>query len=150
MAGEKMKNLCAPIPEPLHLKVREHQERAGQTLGQYMTWLIAKFYEGEERSKMKEGQKTVAFQVPEELFRQFKDYLKRQGVKQNAFFLACIRRRWRRRSGERARDGGKSRRERTGYGSPVRSRPSVRSAPGSPPAPDPTGPDTRRTSGVRP
>ena len=39
---------------------------------------------------MKENQRTVAFQVPTELFEQFKDYLKRKGVKQNAFFLSCI------------------------------------------------------------
>lgn len=39
---------------------------------------------------MKGNQRTVAFQVPEELFERFKEYLKRQGVKQNAFFLNCI------------------------------------------------------------
>ena len=41
---------------------------------------------------MKENQRTVAFQVPEELFERFKAYLKQQGIKQNAFFLNCIRR----------------------------------------------------------
>ena len=39
---------------------------------------------------MKGNQRTVAFQVPEELFERFKEYLKRNGVKQNAFFLDCI------------------------------------------------------------
>jgi len=41
---------------------------------------------------MKENQRTVAFQVSTELFDQFKDYLKRKGIKQNAFFLDCIQR----------------------------------------------------------
>lgn len=36
-------------------------------------------------------QRTVAFQVPEELFEQFKEYLKQHNMKQNAFFLDCIR-----------------------------------------------------------
>lgn len=36
-------------------------------------------------------QRTVAFQVPEELFEQFKEYLKQHNMKQNAFFLNCIR-----------------------------------------------------------
>lgn len=36
-------------------------------------------------------QRTVAFQVPEELFEQFKEYLKLHNVRQNAFFLDCIR-----------------------------------------------------------
>ena len=40
---------------------------------------------------MKENQRTVAFQVSTELFDQFKGYLNRKGVKQNAFFLDCIR-----------------------------------------------------------
>ena len=35
--------------------------------------------------------RTVAFQVPTELFEQLKAYLKRNGIKQNAFFLDCIR-----------------------------------------------------------
>ncbi|NBI65976.1 hypothetical protein D1646_03950 [Pseudoflavonifractor sp. 60] len=90
--AESTRNLCAQIPESLHSKVRERQEASGQTLGQYMTWLITKFYEEQEMKPMaKENQRTVAFQVPAELFEQFKEYLKRQGVKQNAFFLNCIR-----------------------------------------------------------
>lgn len=89
---EPTKNLCAPIPAPLHALLRERQEASGKTLGQYMTWLITKFYEEEEKPTMKGNQRTVAFQVPEELFERFKEYLKKNGVKQNAFFLDCIRR----------------------------------------------------------
>ncbi len=89
--AEKTKNLCAPIPEALHAKVREHQEASGQTLGQYMAWLIKKFYETEEEKTMaKDNQRTVAFQVDAELFERFKEYLKARGIKQNAFFLECI------------------------------------------------------------
>ena len=87
--AELTRNLCAQIPVSLHTQVRERQEASGKTLGQYMTWLITKFYE-EENPTMKGNQRTVAFQVPEELFERFKEYLKRQGVKQNAFFLNCI------------------------------------------------------------
>lgn len=90
--AENTKNLCAQIPESLHAKVRERQEASGQTLGQYMTELITKFYEQEMKPTMKENQRTVAFQVSTELFDQFKDYLKRKGIKQNAFFLNCIQR----------------------------------------------------------
>ena len=90
--AENTKNLCAQIPESLHAKVRERQEASGQTLSQYMTELITKFYEQEMKPTMKENQRTVAFQVSTELFEQFKDYLKRKGIKQNAFFLGCIQR----------------------------------------------------------
>ena len=85
--AENIKNLCAPIPTELHAQLRQRQEESGQTLSQYMTWLITKFYESEGKSTMKENQRTIAFQVSTELF---KHYLQRKGIKQNAFFLACI------------------------------------------------------------
>ncbi|OUQ82829.1 hypothetical protein [Flavonifractor sp. An10] len=90
----KVKNLCAPIPEGLHARVREAQEASGQTLGQYMTWLIQTFYDNQnkEENTMNTDKRTVAFQVPGELFERFKDYLQERGIKQNAFFLDCIHR----------------------------------------------------------
>ena len=81
--AEKTRNLCAQIPIELHSKVRERQEASGKTLGQYMTWLITKFYEEEGKTTMKGNQRTVAFE-------RFKEYLKKNGIKQNAFFLDCI------------------------------------------------------------
>ena len=45
---------------------------------------------------MSGDKRTVAFQVPGELFERFKDYLQEKGIKQNAFFLDCIHRAWRR------------------------------------------------------
>ncbi len=90
--SDSTKNLCAQIPATLHSTVRERQEASGQSLSQYMTWLITKFYEMEMNNTMNEKGKvrTVAFQVSEELFERFKAYLKQQGIKQNAFFLNCI------------------------------------------------------------
>lgn len=89
----KVKNLCAPIPEELHARVREEQEASGQTLGQYMTWLLQTFYHNQkEETTMNGDKRTVAFQVPGELFEKFKDYLQERGIKQNAFFLDCIHR----------------------------------------------------------
>ena len=91
--AEKTRNLCAEIPEELHGKVRQRQNESGKNLSQYMTWLITTFYEMEDKPKMsKENTRTVAFQVPEELFERFKEYLSKHGVKQNAFFLDCIQR----------------------------------------------------------
>ncbi|MDB7954140.1 hypothetical protein [Flavonifractor plautii] len=90
---EKVKNLCAPIPAGLHARVREEQEASGKTLGQYMAWLIQTFYDNQkEETTMSGDKRTVAFQVPGELFEKFKDYLQERGIKQNAFFLDCIHR----------------------------------------------------------
>lgn len=90
--AEETKNLCAQIPKPLHSKIRQEQELSGKTLSEYMTWLITDFYENEGKKTMYGKQRTVAFQVSEELFEQFKEYLKRHNMKQNAFFLDCIQR----------------------------------------------------------
>ena len=92
--AENIKNLCAPVPAGLHARVREAQEASGQTLSQYMTWLIQTFYENQNKEEhmMNTDKRTVAFQVPGELFEKFKDYLQERGIKQNAFFLDCIHR----------------------------------------------------------
>ena len=50
--AEKTRNLCAEIPLELHTKVRQRQAESGKTLSRYMTALITKFYEMEERQTM--------------------------------------------------------------------------------------------------
>ena len=90
--AEKTKNLCAQIPESLHAKVRERQEESGKSLSTYITDLITKFFEMEGKTMASGNQRTVAFQVDAELFERFKEYLKANGIKQNAFFLDCIQR----------------------------------------------------------
>ena len=91
--AEDIKNLCAPIPSALHAQVRENQEASGKTLGQYMTWLITQFYEYEKGGtpNMADNKRTVAFQVPADLFEQFKAYLKQHGMTQKDFVIHCIR-----------------------------------------------------------
>lgn len=71
------KNLCAQIPLELHAKVRAEQERSGLTLGAYITDVLTKFYEKGE-SKMNDTTRTLAFQIPDELFWRIKDHLTRE------------------------------------------------------------------------
>ena len=40
-----MKNLCAPIPEALHQRVRQEQEQRGQTLSDYITDILKEHFE---------------------------------------------------------------------------------------------------------
>lgn len=92
MAEEK-RNLCAQVPISLHSRVRQEQEESGQTLSKYMTQLITEFYHMKEnQGNMNTETRTVAFQVPPELFEEFKAYLQRNHIKQKEFFLACIQR----------------------------------------------------------
>lgn len=73
---EPQKNLCAMIPLSLHAKVREEQERSGQSLSMYMTQLLTNYYEKGEKSM--DFTKTLAFQVSEELYNRIKEHLERE------------------------------------------------------------------------
>ena len=92
---ESTKNLCAQIPESLHARVRAEQEQSGQTLSQYITALITEHYNQKEGKKM-DGNRTMAFQISEELFQRIKRYLdsesERTGHKlsQREFVLGLI------------------------------------------------------------
>ena len=70
---EETKNLCVQLPISLHAKVREEQEKSGKVLTAYFTELLTEYYE--KRDKKMENTRTLAFQVPEEMFQRIKDYL---------------------------------------------------------------------------
>jgi predicted DNA-binding protein len=72
---ENTKNLCAQVPESLHARVRAEQEQSGQTLSQYVTALITEYYTNQKGDKKMEGSRTMAFQIPEEMFQRIKRYL---------------------------------------------------------------------------
>ena len=94
MAGAT-KNLCAQIPVELHDRLRAEQERSGMTLSVYMTDLLTRYYE-KESEKTVEGMRTMAFQMPEEMFRRLKKHLERESqrtgkkVSQKQFVLGLI------------------------------------------------------------
>ena len=93
---EPTKNLCAHIPVSLHARVREEQERSGQPLSAYITELLTEYYRRSEKSM--EYTKTLAFQIPEELFYRIKDHLAREKertgkkLSQRDFVLGLIER----------------------------------------------------------
>ena len=95
--AENQKNLCAMIPAELHSRVRAAQEQAGLTLGAYMTQLLTDYYEG-RKEKMEKGMRTMAFQIPEEMFQRLKKLLKQESVctgkkvSQKEFVLGLIQR----------------------------------------------------------
>ncbi len=43
---ERRKNICAMIPESLHIKVREEQEQMALTLSEYAEKIIREHFEG--------------------------------------------------------------------------------------------------------
>ncbi len=69
------------------------RERSGQTLSQYVTWLISKFYEYEKGAvKMENGEtRTLAIQISAELFDELDKYLASHKLKKKAFLTDLIR-----------------------------------------------------------
>ena len=86
---EEKKNLCAPIPLSLHQRLRAEQEQRGQTLSDYITDILREHFEGGART-MNANNRTIAFQVPEELFQRIKGYLQRNNMSQKQFVLGLI------------------------------------------------------------
>ena len=84
------KNLCAMIPADLHARVRLEQEQSGKTLSEYVEQLIQNYYNMKENKKMTGDMRTMAIQLPEELFERLKAYLKRNNLKQKQFIIGLI------------------------------------------------------------
>ena len=96
MADEK-KGITVKIDADLHAEIREYLERhEGMTMAEFIT--LAVDDELHPKIQQKEGNnmgnmRTMAFQVPEELFQRIKDYLHRNNMSQKEFVLRSEERR---------------------------------------------------------
>ena len=75
------KNLCAQISLDLHQKISEAREAAGLTTAQYITELLTEYFKMKEnggKTTMANNSRTMAFQIPEDLFQRIKAHLERE------------------------------------------------------------------------
>jgi hypothetical protein len=93
MSETEKKGITVKIDADLHAQVRQYIEANGMT----MTEFVSKALDDELHPKMniKEekyvgNMRTMAFQVPEDLFNQIKDYLERHNMTQKQFVLGLI------------------------------------------------------------
>ena len=84
------KNLCAQIDTALHARVRQEQERSGKTLSEFVEQLITEYYSMKENTKRTGDMRTMAIQLPEELFERLKEYLAARNLKQKQFLIQLI------------------------------------------------------------
>lgn len=89
---EERKNLCAMLPVSLHARVRREQEKAGMTLGEYVEAMITEYYDWKDRKIMTGEMRTLAAQIPAELFDRLDRYLKERGIKKKDFLVDIITR----------------------------------------------------------
>ena len=87
---EERKNLCAMLPVALHARVRQEQEKAGMTLGEYVEAMITEYYDWKDGKIMTGEMRTLAAQIPAELFDRLDRYLKERGIKKKDFLVDII------------------------------------------------------------
>jgi hypothetical protein len=85
---EGKKNLCAMIPAELHARIMaEKEEWELNTLAEYVERIFAEHFEGGNSMK---AERTLAVQIPAELFERLKAYLKKNNLKQKQFIIGLI------------------------------------------------------------
>ena len=89
---ETRKNLCAMLPVALHTRVRQEQEKAEMTLGEYVEAMITEYYDWKDGKIMTGEMRTLAAQIPAELFERLDRYLKERGIKKKDFLIDIITR----------------------------------------------------------
>ena len=87
---EERKNLCAMLPVALHARVRQEQEKAGMALGEYVEAMITEYYDWKDGKIMTGEMRTLAAQIPAELFDRLDRYLKERGIKKKDFLVDII------------------------------------------------------------
>lgn len=94
------KNLCALIPLDLQTRISEDRERTGKTTAQYITDLLLEYFElkenGGQTAMPNNNTRTMAFQIPEDLFQRIKAHLEQETARtghkltQREFVLGLI------------------------------------------------------------
>ena len=85
---EGKKNLCAMIPAELHARIMaEKEEMELATLAAYVERIFTEHFEGGGGMK---AERTLAVQIPAELFDRLKKYLAAHNLKQKQFLIQLI------------------------------------------------------------
>lgn len=106
MTADK-KGITVRVDAELHAEVRQYLEENGLTMAEF----VAKSLRDELHPKFAEeksmgNMRTLAFQVPEELFREIKDYLQRNNLTQKEFVIGLIENEIERDLAQRQAEGG--------------------------------------------
>lgn len=106
MADGEKKGITVKIDADLHAEVRQYLEEHGMTMAEFVAQALDN--ELHPKYQIKENQqmgnmRTVAFQVPEDLFQRVKDYLQRNNMTQKEFLLGLIEQELAREQTERER-----------------------------------------------
>ena len=93
MSTNEKKGVTVKIDVELHAEIRQYLEEHEMTMGEFVT--LALQDELHPKLNIKEDKnmgnmRTIAFQVPEELFQKIKDYLQRNNMTQKQFVIGLV------------------------------------------------------------
>lgn len=92
MANGEKKGITVKIDAELHAKVREFIEANNMTMAEFVSQALDNELNPKFREDVKnmENTRTIAFQVPESLYQEIKDYLQRNNMTQKMFMIGLI------------------------------------------------------------
>ena len=91
MPTEEKRGITVKVDAGLHAEVKQYIESHGMTMAEFVTLALQdelhpKFKTKEDMGNMR----TLAFQVPDDLFKQIKEYLQRNNMTQKEFIIGLI------------------------------------------------------------
>ena len=91
MPENEKKGITVKVDAQLHAQVKEYIEAHGMTMGEFVSKALdSELHPPQMRGGVNMANRTIAFQVPEELFERIKDYLNRHHMTQRQFVLGLI------------------------------------------------------------
>ncbi len=91
MPDNEKKGITVKVDAQLHAQVREYIEAHGMTMSEFVAKALdSELHPSQTRGGVNMANRTLAFQVPEELFDRIKDYLNRHHMTQRQFVLGLI------------------------------------------------------------
>jgi len=91
MPENEKKGITVKVDAQLHAQVREYIEAHGMTMSEFVAKALdSELHPSQTRGGANMANRTIAFQVPEEMFDRIKDYLNRHHMTQRQFVLGLI------------------------------------------------------------
>ena len=89
---QEKKGITVKIDADLHAEVRKYLEATNMTMAEFVTQALDdELHPKFQKEDMKmENTRTIAFQVPEDLFQRLKDYLRRNEITQRQLLVTLI------------------------------------------------------------
>ncbi len=89
--SDKKKGITVKVDEELHAEVTKYIQSHNMTMAEFVALALKSELHPQITMKGKtENMRTLAFQVPDELFQKIKDYLQRNNMTQKEFIIGLI------------------------------------------------------------